>query len=339
MRHATSQDVLRVVSQASRVELLAESLDEWFSQNVVGRLLWLAGNSDARLGGMSVQAKLEAVCQGGDRVAGWTGTLVSTKDGTVLFQHWFPLTIFHSTAVAVGQQYRPLLGDGRVVYWVQRCAIDGPSLPSAESILFDEEHEETVVVPQIATRPEPNGEKLLAAHPGVRPDARVLFREPAWSELLAGVARCEPVELAWAGRLQIWRSADRGILCYDVGSLQPLASPDATAALCPIRPTELADVLGRSEPIAFVHSHLLPADHGGSPFADDYLAASQDDLRSFHRLAVGSLALIVAGSPPFAMRAYGWPVDRDEFTELSVEVLLADEGSRTKETIACDAGQ
>ena len=126
------------------------------------------------------------------------------------------------------------------------------------------------------------------------------------------------LELAWAGTVEIGTCPDEDVLVYEVGSLQLLSAPEATATRCPVRPEELIDFLGTKGPLVFVHTHIVPEGPSDEPVSGRFLQCSMDDLRAFHRLPIGSLGVIVASRLPLQMRAWGWPVDGGDLAELSV---------------------
>ncbi len=143
---------------------------------------------------------------------------------------------------------------------------------------------------------------------------------------MAGIedARFAEVELAWLGEVSIEMLPD-GIVVYVVESLQRLAAPEATAALCPVRPEELVDILPTNRPVLFAHTHVVPEHWSTKPNDGGHLAWSQDDRICFRRLPVGSVGLIVGSRPPLRVRAYGWPVDASDLVELGATVTVSSE--------------
>ena len=128
----------------------------------------------------------------------------------------------------------------------------------------------------------------------------------------------------WRGLVsaQILRVPNDGAVVYQVHRLQRLAAPDASAARCPISPDHLVDLLQGDAPIIFLHTHVTAADDTQTGAGDTRLACSENDLRCFYRLAVGSLGVVVASRPPLRVRAYGWSTDGDGLAEMTTTVTL-----------------
>lgn len=322
MRNGQYQDLLHVRSQATGAELLREETTDWFNQTLLDRTLWLAACQEPWLGGKLVKTSLESECGSDAMVRGWTVRLC-TADGQQVFCRRWPLAVLQSTALAVGHQCQEALDNGKIVYWVQRHAANDRETRPDDAILFDDDEEETVAIPSVPTRPDAAG-RILSSSAGVPGDAVVLLHAEAWEKLATGIERQMSVELAWIGAADIWRSAGTNEIVYEIADLRALASPGATQALVPIRPDELVDFSGSPRPVILVHTHVVPSDAGGRVSPRQFLDATLDDLRSLHRLSFHSLGMIVGSRPPFCARAWGWPADGEDLTELRVTVMLAD---------------
>ena len=144
---------------------------------------------------------------------------------------------------------------------------------------------------------------------------------------MAGIEdpRFADVELAWLGEVSIEYLPAEGMVVYAVESLTRLAAPEATAALCPIRPEELVNALPANRPVLFVHTHVVSEHWSAKANDGGHLAWSQDDRVCFRRLPVGSVGLIAGSRPPLRVRAYGWPVDAADLVEFGATVTVSSE--------------
>jgi hypothetical protein len=130
-------------------------------------------------------------------------------------------------------------------------------------------------------------------------------------------------EVAWAGAVTIARTASDAAVIYRVAHLQRLVATEPSASLCPISPEQLTELLGNDAPLVFVHTHITGEGDSESGASDRRLACSQDDLRCFHRLPVGSLGVVAASRRPLRVRVYGWPANGDELAEMTAAVTVA----------------
>jgi hypothetical protein len=315
-----------VASGVTGQPLFSQPLAEWFRHDLIGRTVWAAAIEDPRLRGNRVKPQLEPIASGDDHVAGW---LVSLSSGNeVCFTRRWPVAILHGTALAVGRQYRAWLGDSRVVYWVEQSRLPPESREREARIEFDEDDEDGgLEVPNMATGLELAACRFVAPAPAYPTETVLALHGRTYAELLAGIdeSRCAEVELAWAGKARIGYLAAERIVVYEVDSLTRLVAPGATAALCPVAPEELVEVLHAEQPVVFIHTHVVPEGWQASPHETKLLACSEDDLRCYRRLPVGSLGVIAASRNPFCIRAYGWPADAGELLELNTAVAVPEE--------------
>jgi hypothetical protein len=318
------EEIFHVVSQKTRQELFRQPVSsDWFQQELIARTAFAAAFKDPALRGSSLQAHVESTISGNGRVAGWTVTLSS--EGQAQFRYEWPVSVLEATALEIGRQLLPWLGDGRVVYWVGVESPPGSSSAVAEGIEFDSSDPGEVPVPTIKTRSSHNGSRQVAATQRYPVQAIVELSAPAYQILMAGIedARFASVELAWLGEVSIEYLPDEGTVVYVVESLSRLAAPEATAALCPVRPEELVHVLPTNRPVLFVHTHVVPENWSANSNDGKHLSWSQDDRVCFRRLPVGSMGLIVGSRPPLRVRAYGWPVDAADLVELGTKVTVS----------------
>jgi hypothetical protein len=320
---ANRQQVFHVASRATGQPLFSQPLAEWFRHDLIGRTMWAAAIEAPRLRGKRVKPQLEPIGSGDHHVAGWLVSLFSANE--VCFTRRWPVAVLHGTALAVGRQYQAWLGDSRVAYWVEESQIPPESQERECRIEFDEDDEDGgLEVPNIATSLELAAWRLVA--PAIAYPTEILLRLHGriYAELLADIdeSRCAQVELAWVGKARIGYLAAERILVYEVDSLTRLVTPNATATLCPVAPEELLDVLNTEQPVVFIHTHVVPEGWQASPNETKLLACSEDDLRCFRRLPVGSLGVIAASRNPFCIRAYGWPADANELVELNTVMVV-----------------
>ncbi len=323
MKGVDHQEVIHVASRATGQRLFSQPLAEWFRHDLIGRTAWAAAIEDPRLRGKRVRPRLEPIGSGDGQVVGW---LVSLSLGSeVCFARRWPVAVLHGTAEAVGRQYQAWLGDGRVVYWVEQT--QRPAEPQEQEcrIEFDEDGADGgLEVPGMATAPELAAWRPVAPAPAYPTEVLLALHGRTYAELSADIAEssCAQVELAWVGRARIGYLAAERILVYEVDSLTRLVAPNATATLCPVGPEELFEVLHSEQPAVFLHTHVVPEHWRASPHETRLLSCSEDDLRCFRRLPVGSLGVIAASREPFCIRAYGWPADASDLVELNTAVAI-----------------
>jgi hypothetical protein len=327
VKQTTEEEILHVVSQKTRQELFRQSVSaEWFRQELIARTAWAAAFSDPALRGLSMKAHVESTISDDGHVARWNVTLFS--EGEACFRCQWPLSVLEPTALEISRQLLPWLGDGRVMYWVGLESLPESSSPVGDGIEFDSSDPgEVVLVPPIKTRSNRNGSRQVAPALYYPVKAILELSEQAYRELMAGIedARFAEVELAWLGEVSVQYLPAEGIVVYAVESLMRFAAPEATAALCPVRPEELVDVLPANRPVLFAHTHVVSEHWSATSNGGGHLAWSRDDRVCFRRLSVGSVGLIAGSRPPLRVRTYGWPVDAADLVELGATVTVAGE--------------
>jgi len=323
MTQGELQAVFHVASGATGQTLFSQPLAEWFRHDLISRTAWSAAIDNPRLRGKRLRPRLEPVAGDGSRIVGWLVTL--SLDDQVCFSRRWPVAVLQSTALTVGRQYRAWLGDGRVLYWVEQAPIPG-ECPKAESgIEFNADDDDGVLeVPSFVPAETLAACRLVVPAPVYPADVVLSLQSAAYEELSDGIAdaRYAGIELAWAGTARIGYLAAERTLVYEVASLTRLAAPSATATLCPVAPEELFEVLHAEQPVVFVHTHVVPEAWQAHSSESKFLACSEDDLRCYRRLPVGSLGVIAASRGPLRIRAYGWPVDASELVELNTAVAI-----------------
>jgi hypothetical protein len=319
---------LYVADRATGEVLFTQDLDnEWFEHGLTCRAVWAAAHAAPTSRGTRVEADLETKSDDDGQVLGWCVTLSS--GGTPFFRRAWSTDVLRATAAVVARQCQGAYGDGRVLYWVRRgdVAADPVDRGPTDGIEFDTGGDRFVTVPAVETRPTAVVGRIVAPAAAYPTQIVLELSADALAELASGIGdeRLADKELAWAGRARIWRVPNDDAVVYQVPALRRLAAPDASASLCPISPEEVVDLLQCDAPIVFIHTHITPAGDTTTAAVDQRLACSQDDLRSFHRLPVGSLGVVAASRSPLRMRVYGWPTNGAELAEMTTTVALADE--------------
>jgi hypothetical protein len=320
--------VLHVADRATGKVLFTQDLDdEWFEHGLTSRAVWAATHAAPTSRGTRVEAELETKSDDNGQVLGWSVTLSS--GGTPFFRRAWSTDVLRATAAVVARQCRGTHGDGQVLYWVHCGDADADPIDRSpiDGIEFDAGGDHFVAVPAIQTRPTAVVGRVVVPAAAYPTQIVLELSGDALAELASGIGdeRLADKELAWAGRARIWRVPNDDAVVYQVPTLRRLAAPDASALLCPISPEEIIDLLESDAPIVFIHTHITPAGDTPTAAADPRLACSQDDLRSFHRLPVGSLGVVAASRSPLRMRVYGWPTNGDELAEMTTTVALSDE--------------
>jgi hypothetical protein len=320
------REVFHVVSRATGQELFSQPVSaEWFRHDLIGRTFWAAAIAEPRLRGVPLKPRLEPVAED-NQVVGWMATLSSPGD-EVLFRRRWPVAVLHGAARSVAQQYQGWLGDGRVLYSVSLEDAEGSAEfagPENDIEFAGDDNGRTLDVPNLAMLPGLQDWRLVAPAVSYPAEVVLALHDAPYLELLDGIgdSRYAGIELAWAGTARIgYLSAER-ILVYEVASLTRLATPAATATLCPVDPEQLARVLDAEHPVVFFHTHVVPENWQARWPDVRLLACSLDDLRCFRRLPIGSLGVIAGSRPPLRIRAYGWPADVSELGELNTAVAV-----------------
>ncbi len=323
MKRDEPQQMFHVASRATGQTLFSQTLAEWFRHDLIGQTAWAAAIEDPRLRGKRLKPRFEPVAGNDNRIVGWLVTLLFEQE--VCYARRWPVAVLHSTALTIGRQYQAWLGDSRVLYWVEQAQIPGDGREEEGGIEFEgDDNDGTLEIPNIVSAATLAACRLVAPALAYPTETLLSLQGPAYEELVSGITdrRYADIELAWAGTARIGYLAAERTLVYEVASLTRLAAPNATATLCPVAPEELCEVLHAEQPVVFVHTHVVPEGWQANLSESKFLACSEEDLRCYRRLPVGSLGVIAASRDPLRIRAHGWPVDASALVELNTAVAI-----------------